>query len=78
MFLIPPSPNVCQQCAVDHSSDQPHNQQSLYWQYWFLGRNGRWPTWVDAMEHCSDEVKEFWIDMLADRGIVVQVVKTNG
>lgn len=71
MMLLRPDPNVCQKCAVDHDPEQPHNQQSLYWQYWFYGKNGRWPTWEDAMAHCTDEVKQYWIDALRARGVEV-------
>lgn len=71
MMLLPPKPNVCQKCAVDHDPKQPHNQQSLYWQFWFYSQNGRWPTWEDAMAHCTEEVKQFWIDALKERGIKI-------
>jgi hypothetical protein len=49
----------------------PHNQQSLYWQYWFYGQHGRWPTWADAMAHCSEATKAFWISELKRYGIDV-------
>lgn len=71
MMLLPPLPDVCQQCAVDHAPPEPHDQQSLHWQYHFFGRNGRWPTWVDAMAHCSDGVKTLWIELLAEQGVNV-------
>lgn len=71
MMLLPPKLGVCQKCAVDHDPSEPHNQQSLYWQYWFYGQNGHWPTWEDAMAHCSDNVKRLWIDALKERGINV-------
>jgi hypothetical protein len=60
MMLLPTAPGVCQECAVDHPHDQPHNQQSLAYQYRFFADHGRWPTWTDAMSHCTDEVKEAW------------------
>lgn len=71
MILLPPKPGLCQQCAVDHPPEHPHNQQSLYWQYWFYGKNGRWPTWFDAMAHCTPEMKAYWTDALAKHGIKV-------
>ncbi|MFT8710441.1 MAG: hypothetical protein ABF820_13525 [Sporolactobacillus sp.] len=71
MTLLPPKPGVCQKCAADHDLGQPHNQQSLYWQYWFYDKYSRWPTWEDAMAHCTDEVKQFWIDELKERGVAV-------
>jgi hypothetical protein len=70
-MLMPPKANVCQKCAVDHDPEQPHNQQSLYWQYWFLGKYGRWPKWEDAMAHCADDVKQYWIVALKERGIKI-------
>ncbi len=71
MMLLPPRPGVCQMCAVDHKEELPHDQTSLYWQYWFYGQHGRWPTWTDAMEHCSEEMKRFWIGSLKKHGIEV-------
>lgn len=72
MILLPPSPHVCQSCAVEHSPDQPHNQQSIYWQYWFYSQYGRRPTWADAMAHCDAQVQSFWIEELKKRGVDVQ------
>lgn len=57
MTLLPCPPGVCQECAVDHPHDQPHNQQSLHYQYRFYSEHGRWPTWTDAMAHCTPEVQ---------------------
>lgn len=69
--MLPPSPNKCQECAVDHLPSQPHNQQSLYYQYHFYSDNNRWPTWKDAMSHCSEELKTKWIDALKEKGVNV-------
>jgi hypothetical protein len=43
--------------AVDHPVEHPHNKDSLYYQFRFHGVHGRWPTWEDAMAHCSEKVK---------------------
>lgn len=59
---------TCPECAVVHDPDQPHNQQSLAYQYKFYNKNGRWVTWTDAMEHCSPDVKKFWIEQLGKAG----------
>lgn len=67
--LLAPPPHLCQKCAVDHHPDQPHNNQSLYWQYWFREKHGRWPTWHDAMAHCSEEIKNRWIVELTKLGV---------
>lgn len=64
MTLLPPKGDACQECAVDHAWDQPHNQQSLYYQMQFHSKNGRWPTWTDAMSHCPDQVKLAWREHL--------------
>jgi hypothetical protein len=69
MHLLPPAHHLCQVCAVDHEPEQPHNQQSLYYQMAFNGAHGRYPTWHDAMEHCSAEVKNVWLDELRRRGV---------
>lgn len=71
MTLLPPKSDVCQKCAVAHDPEQPHNQQSLYWQYWFYGQNDRWPTWEDAMAHCTDDVKQQWVAALREHGVNV-------
>jgi hypothetical protein len=76
MLLLPPDPNVCQQCAVVHEKGQPHNQESLHWQYYFYFENGRWPTWDDALAHCSEQVKLIWWNELNRYGITPQRPET--
>lgn len=72
MMLMPAAPGLCAICATKHDPAQPHNQQSIHYQYWFYASsNGRWPTWTDAMAHCSDEVKAFWIAELQKRGVKI-------
>jgi hypothetical protein len=61
----------CPLCLATHHPDQPHNQQSLFYQYSFYEGHGVWPTWADAMAHCTPEVKKLWTDELAKEGIVV-------
>ncbi len=72
MTLLPPGSEVCQECAVDHPHDQPHNQQSLYYKYAFFAKHDRWPTWTDAMRHCTPEVRAQWRPLLVER------MKANG
>lgn len=67
--LLPPGPNVCQECAVDHESYMPHDKQSLYYQYHFHFAHNRWPTWDDAMAHCDEQVKEITRSVLRQNGI---------
>lgn len=62
-------PGTCEQCATKHDPEQPHNQQSLVFQYNFYDKNGVWPKWEDAMAHCSDAVKEFWRKELKRLGV---------
>lgn len=64
---------ACPECAVKHDPQQPHNRDSLTYQYKFYDQHGRWPTWNDAIAHCPDEIKELWIRALTERG-----VKING
>lgn len=70
--LLPAPKGTCPECAVAHDPAQPHNQQSIFWQYKFYNEHGRWPTWFDSMSHCTQEVKEFWIAELAKHGIKVE------
>lgn len=63
--LLPTRKGVCPECAVDHPKEAPHNRDSLFYNYYFFNKNGRWPTWKDAMEHCSDERKAEWRKALA-------------
>ena len=69
--LMPCAPDVCQECAVKHDPEMPHNQQSLYYQYKFYQQHGRWPTWEDALSHCTPEVQDYWKDSLIKRGIML-------
>ena len=64
-------PGACPECAVHHETAQPHNAQSLFYQYKFREAHGRWPTWRDAMSHCTPEVQAAWCAALAERGVVV-------
>jgi hypothetical protein len=61
----------CHECAVVHDLDMPHNQQSIFWQYNFREKHGRWPTWADAMAHCTPEMQQRWVAELAKLNIVV-------
>lgn len=66
MTLLPAPEGTCVECAVDHPWDQPHNQQSMYYQMQFQAKNGRFPTWTDAMSHCPDPVKSLWREHLRE------------
>lgn len=60
MMLLPPAEGTCPICARAHEAQQPHDAQSLYYQFRFYGVRGRWPTWADAVAHCSDVVRAHW------------------
>lgn len=77
-MLMACASDVCQECAVKHDPEMPHNQQSLYYQYKFYAKHGRWPTWADAMAHCSEGVREYWKLALRERGIEVAGVAQYG
>ena len=64
-------PSTCPICATKHEPEQPHNRQSLAYQYKFYDEHGRWPTWADAMAHCPDEIRNYWTRELEKRGIEV-------
>jgi len=71
MKLLAPHPEACQECAEKHDPRRPHNQQSIYYQYKFYQEHDRWPTWADAMAHCTPEVKQAWIEALRENGVEV-------
>lgn len=69
--ILPPPPTACQVCGRNpaHAPDQPHDAQQLYYQYAFYAEHGRWPTWRDAVAHCSDEVRALWEPRLRALGV---------
>lgn len=58
--MLPVKPGTCEWCAVAHPPGDPHNKDSLVYQMKFNAINGRWPTWTDAMAHCTPETREHW------------------
>lgn len=71
--LRPPPDDCCQKCAVKHEPELPHNQQSLFWQYWFYKQSGgRWPKWSDALAHCSEAMQLAWRVELLKRGVALE------
>jgi len=71
MMLLPCKKGVCPECATEHEAWEPHNL-CLYYRYHFYGEYKRFPTWKDAMAHCSDEVKEKMKEVLKEHGISVE------
>lgn len=72
MFLLPPAADRCQTCASKHEAQEPHNAQSLYYQTAFNMEHGRAATWLDAMEHCAEPMREAWTKALEERGVDVK------
>ena len=73
MTLLGRTPEgTCPECAVKHDPEQPHNRDSLVYQYKFYDQHGRWPTWKDAMAHCSPEMQEVWTKALEAKGVTVE------
>lgn len=70
LFMLPPKPGLCAWCATAHAAEMPHNNQSLYYQMKFHAIYGRWPTWTDAMAHCSPAMQATW-----RKGLVEQMAK---
>jgi hypothetical protein len=71
-MLMPARKGTCPECGTPHPPDQPHNQQSLLYQYSFYRLYDRWPTWWDALEHCPPDIRQHWLDELAIRGVTVE------
>lgn len=72
MTMIGRTPDgTCPLCAVKHDPSEPHNRDSLAYQYAFYDQHGRWPTWADAMAHCTPEIQSLWRAALMERGINV-------
>lgn len=68
-LLLPPASDLCQECAIRHKKDQPHDKNSLYYQILFYGLYGRYPTWEDALRHCRADVRSAWEMELRKRGV---------
>lgn len=69
--LMPAPEGTCPKCAKAHEPHLPHDAQSLQYQYDFYSRNQRWPTWKDAMAHCTPEMQALWTKALKEKGIDV-------
>lgn len=66
--LVPAPKDKCQECATEHDPGEPHNKPSMFYQYQFYNQHGRWPTWRDAMSHCTEEVQRLWTQELLSIG----------
>lgn len=72
--VLPPA-SGCPICGREHDVAWPHDARSMTYLYWFrsqeakAGREERWPTWHDAMAHCTPQVKAGWVKALLERGV---------
>ena len=76
--VSPPGPDVCRICATKHAPSEPHDRDSLYYQNRFRRRHRRFPTWGDAMAHCSDETRAVWRARLKERGVAPEELGEDG
>lgn len=67
LMLLPPAPGTCPVCAHPHAASQPHNAESIYYQYRFKFLRGRWPTWADALAHCTPTARRLWERAIRDK-----------
>lgn len=67
--LLPPRPDVCQECATKHEPGAPHNKDSLYYQMRFHAEHGRYPAWSDAIAHCTPDVQASLKEYLEGMGV---------
>ena len=74
--ILPPEPGSCPLCARKHPANAPHDRDSLYYQMTFYQKNGRFPTWADAMRHCKEPVREAWLLALKWHNIPEEVIGT--
>lgn len=77
MQLLPPAPDVCQVCAVGHAPEEPHNPQSLFWQTARTMEGKPAAGWEEALAHCSQEMRESWINALGLKGVEVDREKLD-
>lgn len=72
---------TCAECAVVHEPAAPHNLQSMHYQMAFREKHGRWPSWHDAMRHCTPEMRRVWTEALRKHGVEIPedvAVKNRG
>ncbi len=69
--ITAPAPGCCPVCATIHDKQDPHDPSSLYYQNQFYKAHKRFPSWADAMVHCSAETRAKWAEELRNAGILV-------
>lgn len=68
LLPVDTSNGECSQCGRAHEPEMPHNLMSMAYQYSFYAEHDRWPTWPDAMAHCTPDVQEAWTTGLRNLG----------
>lgn len=76
--ITAPVPGTCPVCATKHDERDPHDRDSLYYQNQFFKANKRFPSWWDAMGHCTDMTKAVWAEKLKKRGIILEAPAKGG
>ena len=69
--ITAPVPGTCPVCATKHEEQEPHDLNSLYYQNQFFKAHKRFPTWADALRHCSQMTKTVWVEKLKKAGIEI-------
>ena len=64
--ITAPVPGTCPVCATKHDERDPHEA------------NKRFPSWWDAMSHCTDMTKAVWVEKLKKRGIILETPAKGG
>lgn len=59
----------CEECDWEHPPGMPHDKVSLYYRFLFFMKFRREPTWIDAVAHCSEPIKDLFIKMVRDQGM---------
>ena len=77
MWMLPAAPGKCETCATEHEAHLPHNAQSLFYQTRFNIENGRSATWLDAMAHCDEAMRQLWTEALTEKGVDVAGGQVN-
>ena len=68
-----PKEGACPVCGEIHGRGEPHNSNSRLYQHRFRKKHGRYPTWEDAMGHCSFTVKKRFCERLKRHGVEIDV-----
>lgn len=71
-IMLPAKEGTCPECAVAHAVTSPHNAQSMFYKYYYFNQHGRWPDWMDALEHCPLDVQLLWLFELGMAGVDVE------